>query len=87
MGISQLAPRKEAELALLDEMQKEGKPIKTGELVATAIKHFPQLTDAELRRRTPSGSLFWRGRFRFDLDHLKKRRHATNLVKGFWGIT
>ena len=87
MSISQLAPRDEAQLALLDEMQKEGKPVKTGESVARAIKHFPQLTPTELRRRTPSGTIFWTGRFRFDLDHLKKRGYATNRVKGFWEIT
>ena len=87
MSISQLAPRDEAELALLEEMQKEGKPVKTGELVGRAIRHFSGLTLAELQRRTPSGTVFWPGRFRFDLDHLKKRGHAANPVKGFWEMT
>ena len=87
MSISQLAPREEAQLALLDEMQKEGKPIRTGESVTRAIKHFPQLTPTELQRRTPSGTIFWTGGVVFDLDHLKKRGHATNLVRGFWEIT
>ncbi len=87
MSISHLVPRQEAEMALLDELRKEGKFSKTGKSVGEAIKHFPQLTPAELERRTPSGTIFWPGRFRFDLDHLKKRGYATNPVKGFWEIT
>jgi hypothetical protein len=87
MSISQLVPREDAELALLEEMQKEGKPIKTSELVARAIKHFPQLTPAELQRRTPSGTMFWPGKFRFYLDDLKKTGQASNRVKGYWEIT
>lgn len=87
MSISQLVPRQEAEMALLEELRKEGRLSKTGECVGEAIEHFPQLTPAELQRRTPSGTIFWPGRFRFDLDRLKKRRYATNPVKGFWEIT
>jgi hypothetical protein len=87
MSHSQLVPREDAELALLEEMQKEGKPIKTGELVERALKHFPKMTPAELQIRTPSGSLFWPGRFRFDLNSLKKNGQAFNRVKGYWEIT
>jgi hypothetical protein len=87
MSISRLVPRQEAEMALLEELRKEGKLSETGKSVGEAIKHFPQLTPAELQRRTPSGTIFWPGRFRFDLDHLKKRGYATNPVKSFWGIT
>jgi restriction endonuclease Mrr len=87
VSISRLIPRQEAEMALLEELRKEGKLSGTGKSVGEAIKHFPQLTPAELQRRTPSGTIFWPGRFRFDLDHLKKRGYATNPVKGFWEIT
>jgi len=87
MSISQLVPRQEAEMALLKELQEDGKLSRTGESVEEAMKHFPQLSPVELQRRTPSGTLFWPGRFRFDLDHLKKRGYATNPVKGFWEIT
>ncbi len=87
MSISQLAPRGDAELALLEEMQGEGKPIKTGELAARAMKRFPELTTTELKRRTPSGTLFWPGRFRFDLNNLKKKGQAANPVRGHWEIT
>jgi restriction endonuclease Mrr len=87
MSISQLVPREDAELALHEEMWKEGKPIKTSELVARAIKHFPQPTPAELQRRTPSGTLFWPGRFRFDLNNLKKKGQASSPMRGYWEIT
>lgn len=87
MSISQLVPLKEAETALLQESLSEGKVIKTGELVRRAMKHFPQLTPLELQRRTPSGTLFWPGRFRYDLDRLKKKGEAINPVKSFWKIT
>jgi len=87
MSISQLVPRQEAEMALLEELRKEGRLSRTGKSVGETIKRFPQLTPAELQRQTPSGTIFWPGRFRFDLDHLKKRGYATNPVKGFWEIT
>jgi len=87
MSISQLVPRQEAEMALLEELRKEGRLSRTGKSVGEAIERFPQLTPAELQRQTPSGTIFWPGRFRFDLDHLKKRGYATNPVKGFWEIT
>ena len=87
MSISQLVPRQEAEMALLEELRKEGRLSRTGKSVGEVIKRFPQLTPAELQRRTPSGTIFWPGRFRFDLDHLKKRGYATNPVTGFWEIT
>lgn len=87
MSISQLVPSKDAELALLEESQSEGRAIKTGELVKRSIKHFPQLTPSELQRRTPSGSPWWPGRFRFDLNRLKKRGEMRSPTKGYWEIT
>lgn len=87
MSISQLVPLKEAEIALLEELQSEGKAVMTGELVRRSIKHFPQLTPSELQRRTPSGSLWWPGRFRFDLNRLKKKGEVRSPVKGCWEIT
>lgn len=87
MSISQLVPLKEAEIALLEELQREGKTIETGELVRRVIKRFPQLTPSELQRRTPSGSLWWPGRFRFDLDRLRKQGEVRSPVKGCWEVT
>ncbi len=87
MSISKLVPLEEAEMALLEESQREGKAIKTGELVKRAIKHFPQLTLSELQRRTPSGFSWWPGRFRFDLDRLKKRGEMSSATKAYWEIT
>jgi len=87
MSISQLVPLKEAEIALLEELQREGKAIETGELVRRAIKHFPQLTPSKLQKRTPSGSLWWPGRFRFDLDRLRKKGEVRSPAKGCWEVT
>jgi len=87
MNISGLVPLRGAELALLKELQNEGRSIKTGELVRRAMGHFPQLTRSELRRRTPSGTLWWPGRFRYDLDRLKKRGEVRIPRRGYWEIT
>ncbi len=87
MSISQLVPLKEAEMVLLEELQSESKAAKTGDLVKRAMKRFPQLTKLELGRRTPSGTLWWPGRFRFDLDRLKKKGEVGIPTKGYREIT
>lgn len=87
MSISQLVPSKDAEEALLEELNIGGKVTKTGELVEKAMRHFPQLGPDELRRRTPSGTRWWPGRFRFDIDRLKIKGDVTSPSKGYWQIT
>jgi restriction endonuclease Mrr len=87
MSISGLISIKEREDALIEEAQKEGKPIKTSDLLDRVLKRFSQLTLLELQRRTPSGSLWWRGCFRFDLDRLKKKGMMRNPAKGYWKVT
>jgi len=87
MSISQLVPLEEAEMMLLEELQSEGKAAKTGDLVKRAMKRFPKLTKLELGRRTPSGTLWWPGRFRFDLDRLKKKGEVSTPTKGYREIT
>lgn len=88
MSTSSLVPREEREIALLEEMQGQRKPIKTGELVKRAISRFPdRLTPSELQKRTPSGFPWWSGRFRFDLDALRKKGEAMRPTKGYWEIT
>jgi len=88
MSISQLVPLREAELALLRELKNEGKPVKTKELVKRVISQFPsELTPLELKRRTPSGTFWWGGRLRYDLNRLKKKGEARRPVKGCWEIT
>lgn len=87
MSISQLAPRDKVEIVQLREMQLEGKRIETGELFSRTVKYFPKLTSVELQRRTPSETLFWPGRFRFDLNSLKRKGQAVNPVRGYWQIT
>lgn len=88
MSISQLVPIKEAETALLDELQNEGGSVKTRVLVRRSIKRFPtELTPSELQRKTPSGTLWWPGRFRYDLNRLKKKGETYRPAKGYWEIT
>ena len=88
MSISRLVPLREAESALLEEMRDEGRSVRTGELVERSIKHFSvKLTPSELQRRTPSGTFWWPGRFRYDLDRLKKKGEAIRPAKGYWKIT
>ena len=88
MSISQLVPIKEAETTLLDELHNEGGPVKTGILVKRSIKRFPaKLTPSELRRKTPSGTPWWPGRFRYDLNRLKKKGETYSPIKGHWEIT
>lgn len=87
MAISGLVPWREAERVLLEELQKEGRPVKTGELTRRAIERFPTLTPAELKRRTPTGTKWWDGYFRLVLDLLKKKGEAKSATKGYWEIT
>ncbi len=82
-----LISRKEAEKVLLEELRKEGRPIKTGELIRRVIQRFPVITPSALKRRTPTGTKFWPGSFRFVLDLLKKKGEAVSPAKGYWEIT
>ncbi len=87
MAISSLVPWREAERVLLEELQKEGRPIKTGELTKRAIARFPTLTPEELQRRTPSGTKWWAGYFRFVLNLLRKKGETRRPAKGYWEVT
>ena len=87
MAISSLVPWREAERVLLEELQKECRPIKTGELTRRAIARFPTLTPEELQRRTPSGAKWWPGYFRFVLNLLRKKGEARRPAKGYWETT
>jgi len=86
MVISSVVPWREAERVLLDELCKEGRPSKTGELTKRAIARFPVLTPEELRRRTPSGTEWWPGFFRIALNNLRKKGAAKRPTRGFWAL-
>ncbi|MGA3094289.1 MAG: winged helix-turn-helix domain-containing protein [Dehalococcoidales bacterium] len=88
MGVTNLVPYAEAELALLEELVKCGGEGETGTIVEKAMKHFPILQGVEeLNRITPSGSDWWSGRFRFDFSRLKRKGEAENIQHGLWRIT
>ena len=72
--------------AILEEIRKHGGKIKLSDLYDPLTKGFPQLTSADLQRRTPSGSNYWQGYIRFALDALKKRGDVVNLAHGVWGL-
>jgi hypothetical protein len=87
MSISSIIPISEREEALLDELRKEGKPLKTGILIKRVFRRFPlKLTRAELGRKTRSGYPWWSGCFRLDLNRLKKKGKVKRPSDGFWEI-
>ena len=87
MSISSLIPISDREEALLDELRKEGEPLKTGILIERVFHKFPhKLTLAELGRKTRSGYPWWPGCFRLDLNRLKKRGKVRRLSEGYWEI-
>jgi len=88
VSISGLVPGGNREAALLEEIEKESGRAETGVLVDRAIGRFlDKLTPLELARTTPSGTLWWPGRFRFDLDALKKKGKVRRPEKGCWELT
>jgi len=87
-GINSLVPNEDAELALLQELYKCGDEGETGYIVEQAMAHFPILQESsEFNRETPSGRLWWLGRFRFDLSRLGKEGYAYNVKRGYWRIS
>lgn len=87
MSISSLIPISDREEALVDELRKEGEPLKTGILIERVFRRFPnELTPAELGRKTPSGYPWWPGCFRLDLNRLKKRGKVRRPSEGYWEI-
>ena len=88
MGITNLVPYNEAEIAILEELTQSGGEGETGIIVDNAKKHFPVLqTPTEEDRMTPSGNGWWSGRFRFDLSRLKRKNEVINTRHGLWIIT
>jgi len=87
MSISSIVPIDDREDALLDELTKEGKPIKTGVLIKRVLARFAtKLPSSELKRLTPSGYQWWPGCLRFDLDRLQKKSKVRKHSRGYWEI-
>lgn len=85
--ISAKAPRAQAKIVLLGEMEKAGGGLDTRTLVTNAMARFPELTSTELRRKVNGREPWWPGRFRFDLNSLKRKGEARNPKKGWWEIS
>ena len=85
MTISSAIPIRAREKALLDELRREGKPIRTGVLIERVLKRLG-LTPAEWRRKTPSGYPWWPGCIRFDLNRLREQGKVCRQSKGYWQI-
>jgi len=85
MTISSAIPIRDREKALLDELRREGKPIRTGVLSERVLKRLG-ITPAERRRKTPSGYPWWPGCIRFDLHRLREQGKVRRQSKGYWEI-
>jgi len=77
----------ELQKVILEELKDVGGKARLSNLYERVTKRFPQLTKADLERRTPSGSNYWKGYIRFGLDALKKKGMVANLAPGVWGIS
>ena len=72
---------------IVEEIRARGGKVRLADLYDPLTKKFPQLTSADLQRRTPSGSNWWQGYIRFALDALKKKGEVTHLTTGVWGVS
>jgi len=87
MSISGVIPIRDRERAVQDELRREGKPIKTGELTKRVLARFtPKLAPAELARVTPLGYEWWPGCIRLDLNRLQKKGKVRRHGWGYWEI-
>ena len=85
MTISNAIPIREREKGLLEELRREGKPVRTGVLTERVLSRLG-LTPAERRRTTPSGFPWWPGCLRFDLNRLREQGKVRRPSKGYWEI-
>ena len=85
MSISGAVPIRDREKAILAELRKEAKPVKTGILTKRALARLG-LSDTERDRKTPGGYPWWTGCIRLDLDRMRKHGEVRRPTKGYWGI-
>lgn len=85
MSISGVIPIRDREKAILEELRKEAKPIKTGILTARALTKLG-LSPVEIKRKTPGGYPWWTGCIRLDLDRMRKHGEVRRPTKGYWEI-
>jgi hypothetical protein len=85
MSISGTVPIRNREKTIIQELKKEGKPVKTGELTKRVLARLG-LSAAERNRTTPGGYPWWSGCIRFDLDRMRKHGEVRRPTKGYWEI-
>lgn len=72
---------------IVDVIQAHGGKVRLCDLYKPVTGKFPQLTAADLDRRTPSGTNWWQGYIRFALDALKKKGVLAHPAHGVWGLS
>ncbi len=85
MSISGAVPIRDREKAILEELRKEAKPVKTGILTERVLARFG-LSASEKSRRTPGGYPWWTGCIRLDLDRMRKHGEVRRPIKEYWEI-
>ncbi len=85
MSISGVVPIRDREKAILAELRKEAKPVKTGVLTTRALTKLG-LSPTEIKRKTPGGYPWWTGCIRLDLDRMRKHGEVRRPTKGYWEI-
>lgn len=83
--ISSAVPIRDREKALLEELRREGEPLKTGVLTERVLNRLG-LSPSERRRTTPSGYGWWPGCLRFDLNRLREQGKVRRPSRGYWEI-
>lgn len=85
MSISGAVPIRDREKAILEELRKEAKPVKTGVLTKRVVGRLG-LTPAERNRKTPGGYPWWTGCVRLDLNRLRQQGKVRRPSRGYWEI-
>ncbi|MEE8471445.1 MAG: hypothetical protein V3S51_08960 [Dehalococcoidia bacterium] len=85
MSISSAVPIRERENALLKELRREGKPLRTGVLTERVLGRLG-LAAPERKRTTPAGFPWWSGCLRFDLNRLREQGKVRRPSRGYWEI-
>jgi len=85
MSISGAVPIRDREKAILEELRKEAKPVKTGILTKRVLARLG-LSASEKNRKTPGGYPWWTGCIRLDLDRMRKHGEVRRPIKGYWEI-
>ena len=79
--------QKEIELPLLQEIEAMGGEAKPKDLYPRVTAHFPQLTEADLKEKLPTGGNKWTNWIQWARQHLVERGEIDKSTPGIWRIT